>query len=80
MTIILQKTYILKYSLLGAILGGKLAAEVIANRAIGSSHMNVMKNISPDVIDKAKDHIPKEPVGVKGDGAIAWGGGAVLSK
>lgn len=66
-------------SMEGAVLGGKLAAEVIANRAIGNADKPI-KEIQPDVVAKAKDHVPKEPLGVKGEGAIAFGGGATLTK
>jgi 15-cis-phytoene desaturase len=67
-------------SMEGAVLGGKLAAEVIARRAkqnVPQSN-NVEKPIEQHIIDTAASYIPKEPVGVKGQGAIAFGGGAVV--
>ena len=36
--------------------------------------------MQPDVIAKAKNHVVKPPAGVKGKGAIAFGGGYVLGK
>ena len=39
-----------------------------------------IKEIQPHIIESAKDHVAKEPAGVKGDGAIAWGAGATLNK
>jgi len=65
-------------SMEGAVLGGKLAAEVIADRAAGKPTKG-LKVVQPDIVSSAAAHEPKEPVGVTGDGAIAFGGGAVLS-
>lgn len=62
-------------SMEGAVLGGKLAAQVVANRAIGNSEMP-MKDIQKHIVDSAADHVAKEPIGVIGDGAIAFGAGA----
>lgn len=66
-------------SMEGAVLGGKLAAEVIANRAVGNADKPI-KEIQQHIIDAAESYIAKEPLGVKGDGAIAFGGGANLGK
>lgn len=66
-------------SMEGAVLGGKLAAKVIANRALGNPNEPI-KEIQQHVIDSAATHVAKEPLGVKGEGAIAWGGGATLTK
>merc|ERR1712151_1178697 len=66
-------------SMEGAVLGGKLAAEVVANRALGNPEKPI-KEIQQHVIDAAKEHVAKEPLGVKGEGAIAWGAGAQLTK
>ena len=63
-------------SMEGAVLAGKLAAEVVADRAAGQPTKG-LKVVHPDVA--AKEYAPKEPPGVKGEGAIAFGGGAVLS-
>lgn len=63
----------------GAVLGGKLAAEVVANRAIGNADKPI-KEIQQNIVDTAATHVAKEPLGVKGDGAIAFGAGATLEK
>jgi 15-cis-phytoene desaturase len=66
-------------SMEGAVLGGKLAAEVIANRAKGNADKPI-KEIQSHIVEKAANYVPKEPWGVKGEGAIAFGGGATLTK
>ena len=58
----------------GATLSGKLAAEVVANRAIGNPDKPI-KEIQQHIIDAAATYEAKDPVGVKGDGPIAFGGG-----
>jgi len=65
-------------SMEGAILGGKLAAEVIVDKAIGNPTKG-LKVIQPDIVAKADAHEPSAPPGVKGEGAIAFGGGYTLS-
>jgi len=65
-------------SMEGAILGGKLAAEVIVDKATGRP-TKPLKAIQPDIVAKAAAHEAKPPAGVKGEGAIAFGGGAVLT-
>ena len=65
----------------GAVLGGKLAAEVVASRALGVQPQNlVVKDIQPHIIESARKHMAVEAPGVKGEGAIAFGGGAVLGR
>jgi 15-cis-phytoene desaturase len=66
-------------SMEGAVLGGKLAAEVIARRAKGMEALPA-KEIQQNIVENAKKHVAKEPLGVKGEGAIAFGGGATLTK
>lgn len=66
-------------SMEGAVLGGKLAAEVIADRAVGNPTKG-LKAVQPSVVAAAAAHVAKEPVGVKGSSAISFGGGQVLSK
>lgn len=66
-------------SMEGAVLGGKLAAEVIAKRAMGMEP-GTDKVIQDHIIQSATKYVAKEPPGVKGDGAIAFGGGAILNK
>ncbi len=63
----------------GATLAGKLAAEVIANRALGNPDKPI-KEIQQHIIDAAASYVPREPVGVKGDGPIAFGGGYTVGK
>lgn len=63
----------------GAVLGGKLAAKVVANRALGNADEPI-KEIQQHIIESAETHVAKEPLGVKGEGAIAFGGGATLTK
>jgi 15-cis-phytoene desaturase len=66
-------------SMEGATLAGKLAAEVIANRAIGNPDKPI-KEVQQHIIEAAKTYVAKDPVGVKGDGAIAFGGGYTVGK
>jgi len=65
-------------SMEGAILAGKLAAEVVSNRALNNPEFPV-KDVQPHVVESAQNYVSKNPPGVKGEGAIAWGGGATLS-
>ena len=62
-----------------ATLSGKLAAEVISNRAVGNPDKPI-KEIQQHIIDAAAAYEAKDPVGVKGDGAIAFGGGYTVGK
>jgi len=62
----------------GAIFGGKLAAEVVAKKAKGMA-LPSPKEIQPEAIAAARIFEPMEPLGVKGEGAIAFGGGASLT-
>ena len=66
-------------SMEGAVLGGKLAAEVVARRAKGLPDFEI-KEIQPDIVEAAAQHVAKDPPGIKGQGAIAFGGGATLGK
>merc|ERR1711871_721249 len=65
-------------SMEGAVFAGKLAAEVICDRAAGIEY-RPLKDIQPEVYDSAAKAEPKDPVGVKGRGPIAFGGGACLT-
>lgn len=65
-------------SMEGAVFGGKLAAEVLAKKAKGME-LPAEKEIMSDIVSKAAAHEVKAPIGVKGEGAIAFGGGASLS-
>jgi 15-cis-phytoene desaturase len=63
----------------GAVLGGKLAAEVVASRAVGSQSPNIVLNeIQPHIVESARGYVAMDPPGVKGEGAIAFGGGAQM--
>ena len=66
-------------SMEGAVLGGKLAAEVVCNRALGNPDKPI-KDIQDHIVQEAKDVVPKKPFGVKGEGAIAFGAGATLTR
>lgn len=66
-------------SMEGATLSGKLAAEVVGCKAKGLPTKGI-KEVQPDVIAKATEHVVKPPAGVKGRGAIAFGAGAILGK
>jgi 15-cis-phytoene desaturase len=66
-------------SMEGAVLGGKLAAEVVATRAKGLDAPPV-KPVQDHVVETAASYKPRRPEGVKGQGAIAFGGGATLKK
>lgn len=66
-------------SMEGAVLGGKLAAEVVANRAVGNADLPI-KKIQQHIVDASSDYVPKDPIGVKGEGGIAFGAGATLEK
>ena len=68
-------------SMEGAVFGGKLAAEVVARKAKGMEPPETAaKEIQPDIVEAAKAYKAKDPPGVKGQGAIAFGGGAQLKK
>ena len=66
-------------SMEGAVLGGKLAAEVVANRALGNADKPI-KDIQQNIIDSASTYEAKEPIGIKGDGAIAFGAGSSVGQ
>jgi len=65
-------------SMEGAVLGGKLAAEVVSKKAKGME-LPELKEIQQHIIDGAKDYKTKPPAGIKGDGGIAFGAGAKLT-
>jgi len=66
-------------SMEGAVLGGKLAAEIVAKKAKGME-LPPFKDIQQHVIDSANEFEAKKPRGVRGEGAIAFGGGATLTR
>jgi len=61
-------------SMEGAILAGKLAAEVVVDRAASAEPQGV-KAVQHDVVEASADAAPKEPIGVRGAYPIAFGGG-----
>jgi len=65
-------------SMEGAVLGGKYAAEIVAKKAKGID-LPPIKEIQQHIVDSAKEYKPKEPLGVKGEGAIAFGAGATFT-
>lgn len=58
----------------GAVLSGKLAAEVICDKASDRSTTGV-RAVDESVIHGTKGKEPRRPVGVRGDYPIAFGGG-----
>ena len=66
-------------SMEGAVLAGKLAAEVVAERAAGVVSEKPEKAVQQSVLNRAAAFQPKAPVGVLGNGPIAFGGGASLT-
>lgn len=64
-------------SMEGAILGGKLAAEVVACKAAGEPTKG-LKEIDASILAKKDSFVPQDPMGVKGKTPIAFGGGEVL--
>lgn len=67
-------------SMEGAVLAGKLAAEIIVDRVAGKPMSVEIKEIQPDVIARAASYTPKDPLGIPGDNTFSYGGGAVLGK
>jgi 15-cis-phytoene desaturase len=63
----------------GAVLAGKLAAEVVASRAAGLPTQGV-KAVQADVVSAAAKMEPRKPRGVIGNDAVAFGGGSSFSK
>jgi 15-cis-phytoene desaturase len=59
----------------GAVLGGKLAAEVVASRAKGMKTQG-LKAVQKSIIDSIGP--AKEPLGVVGESEFAFGGGKVM--
>ena len=66
-------------SMEGAVLAGKLAAEVVAARAVGAPTQD-LKEVQRSIVDAAATAAPKKPVGCGGgDSPIAFGGGEVVA-
>ena len=64
-------------SMEGAVLGGKLAAEVVAAKAKGMKTQG-LKQVQQSIINGLKSETVKDPVGVIGDSEFAFGGGKVM--
>jgi 15-cis-phytoene desaturase len=63
-------------SMEGAILGGKLAAEVVADKALGTARSTSRVKVVPrDIVERAAAVEARKPVGVRGNYPIAFGGG-----
>jgi 15-cis-phytoene desaturase len=80
-----MKQYLLLITLIPSstvciVLAGKLAAEVVVDKAAGVVSTTETKAIHESVLAKQKNWVAKDPVGVKGNGAVAFGGGATFSK
>ena len=65
-------------SMEGAVLAGKLAAEVITDKAVYGAPTKGLKKIVPEVIAEARKLQEKEPVGVSGESEVSFGGGCVM--
>jgi len=65
-------------SMEGAVLGGKLAAEVVVDRACGNPTKG-LKEVQQHVVADAKAHVAKDPLGVAGDSPISYGAGMELN-
>ena len=65
-------------SMEGAVLAGKLAAEVVAARAVDADAPG-LKVIQQHVVDEASGSSPKKPLGCRGDSPIAFGGGEIVA-
>jgi len=59
---------------------GKLAAEVIVERAAGIPYSHVEKPIPQDCYIRAVTATPKSPRGLHGHSPLTYGGGAVLGQ
>jgi len=62
----------------GAVLAGKLAAEVVTDKAVYGASTKGLKKIVPDVIAEARALDAKEPEGVSGESNVSFGAGAVF--
>lgn len=59
-------------SMEGAVLSGKLAAEVVCDKVAGNDERNGIKDVHSSV---AREYDEREPVGIVGNGPTAFGGG-----
>lgn len=61
-----------------AVLAGKLAAQVVTESALKLEPAVPVKEIRPEIIEAAANYKPRDPIGITGDNAIAYGGGMTL--
>lgn len=68
-------------SMEGAVLAGKLAAEVVVARLNGvpENELPSIRPVDDSILAGSPSWVPKDPPGVLGTGAIAFGGGAAMS-
>jgi 15-cis-phytoene desaturase len=66
-------------SMEGAVLAGKLAAQVVTEKALKLEPSVAAKPIRQEIIEAAEKYVAREPLGISGDGAFAFGGGATLA-
>lgn len=69
-------------SMEGAILAGKLAAQVVCESILsptGTPESQSVKKISEDIIEKCQNISPRDPKGLSNAGVMSYGGGDVLS-
>ena len=62
-----------------AVLAGKLAAEVIVDRINGNTDAQQIKPVHSSILEGERFFSERTPMPVYGNGAIAFGGGAILS-
>jgi|TARA_B100001142_G_scaffold307252_1_gene337691 15-cis-phytoene desaturase len=67
-------------SMEGAVLGGKLAAEVVTDKAIYGGPTKGIKKIVPDVVKEANAMEAREPEGSKGESELSYGAGCVMGE
>jgi 15-cis-phytoene desaturase len=68
-------------SMEGAVLAGKLAAEVVTDKAVYGAPTKGLKKIVDDVVMEAAKLEEKEPVGAtEGESALTFGAGAVMAE
>jgi hypothetical protein len=51
----------------------------VSERAAGIKSTRIEKMMQESVVLKALKYAPRDPVGVLGEGAVAFGGGAVMT-
>lgn len=67
-------------SMEGAVLAGKLAAQVVVEKALNLKPSVPAKPIRQEIIQAAEKYTARQPLGISGDGPFAYGGGATLAE